>query len=219
MKRKRPLTPADQGGKDDPSTAHQSHKDPDNHAVKDACEKPTTVALTRKVSSQGYCFSHLSVSQNYKSVVSNEELQQQFDVGSLFVSTGKHSEGASASQTIGRLGELFVYNYLIATHPKSEIVWFNMETESRQPFDFRVVHEGEDKLSSVEFIEVKATKYDDKNVFELSYRELQFLLQKYVNCKIIRVFNCGNPDEVRLEILSNPRALLEQGIVRMCLAI
>jgi hypothetical protein len=45
-----------------------------------------------------------------------------------------------AAQATGRWGEALVYQYLLASHPHSTVVWENEKEETKAPFDLKLTH-------------------------------------------------------------------------------
>ena len=71
------------------------------------------------------------------------------------------------------------------------------------------------------FVEVKTTKFGDKNVFEMSPWEWDFAQKPGVSKSyhIYRVYGAGDVDKVRVEVVKDPARLVREHEVRMCLAI
>ncbi|KAK3603430.1 hypothetical protein CHS0354_009413 [Potamilus streckersoni] len=119
---------------------------------------------------------------------------------------------------VGRWGEALVYNYLLQvkqTDPKiSDVKWINAEQETSTPYDVEV-HYVDQFGFHVNYIEVKSTQADSKEMFEISLPQLQFAKEKKERFHIYRVFNAGNPAAVRLIRISNLDFRLEQKQVRL----
>jgi hypothetical protein len=74
----------------------------------------------------------------------------------------------------------------------------------------------------VEFIEVKATRFTDRNVFPISPQEWSFATQPGVGEKfrIYRVYGAGgDPQQVRVAVVEDPGRLVQQHQAHLCLAI
>jgi hypothetical protein len=70
------------------------------------------------------------------------------------------------------------------------------------------------------YIEVKSTKYNDANVFELSLWEWEFAMANpKVPYHIYRVYNAGDANNVRVEIITDIQQMIVEGSVKLCLAI
>lgn len=82
------------------------------------------------------------------------------------------------NKMIGRWGEQLVYQYLIINRAQDmSIKWLNEEEESRSSYDFMLKYENKTSNNSkndIIYIEVKSTRYNDKNMFEISLWEWQF---------------------------------------------
>ena len=130
---------------------------------------------------------------------------------------------------IGRIGECIVFQYLrrqfetklspSTKAPMYNVCWLNAIEDSRAAYDLTV-----DPSSSVGgvriFVEVKSSRYDDNNVFQLSLWEWDFLSQEpTVQYHIYRVFSVLDKQKTRIVILTNIRRLVELGRVQICLSI
>ena len=70
------------------------------------------------------------------------------------------------------------------------------------------------------FIEVKTTRYHDNNVFEISFAEWEFMsAEPPVQYHIYRVSGVGGPAGTRLTVIENPRQAVQEGSIRLCMAI
>ena len=68
-------------------------------------------------------------------------------------------------------------------------------------------------------MEVKATRSHEKQLFEISPNEVQFALDQKENYHLYRVFNAGNPEEVRIAKIVNVSGQLEKKSVKLCMMI
>ncbi|XP_039595107.1 protein NO VEIN [Polypterus senegalus] len=114
-------------------------------------------------------------------------------------------EDTESSYAIGRWGETLVYAFLTnwkenGTNCKPlEIVWNNMNSESGQPYDFKVTFTPKSGQGLTEvFIEVKATMKSEKHFIHISANELDLALKQKENYHIYRVYNAGDSHNVRL---------------------
>lgn len=118
--------------------------------------------------------------------------------------------------TVGRYGESLVYHYLQASAGlETRIEWLNETEESKACYDF-ILHTKQKQT----FLEVKATRFVDNNVFQISLWEWDFLhkLPK-VDYQIIRVFGVGDPLKTRVVVYKDIVKLVELGRVKLCLAV
>jgi len=136
---------------------------------------------------------------------------------------------------IGRWGEAFVYHYLqreglsvfkdlketgMREGQSIRVTWVNEAKEAGHSYDV-VVDLFDDNISEElpqkrVFIEVKATKSSNKNVFHITMNELIFAMKKGENFHIYRIYNAGT-SKVRLLRLINPIQLLAQRDVALAM--
>jgi hypothetical protein len=123
------------------------------------------------------------------------------------------------NHAIGRWGEALVYKYLLLHAGDCNVEWVNQSSETLASYDI-IVAEKKGGSFNKTFVEVKSTKFDDKNTFSISWTELDFIMThprpKY---DIYRVFNAGNRDKVRIVIVRNVFDLIQSKQVALCLAI
>ena len=127
--------------------------------------------------------------------------------------------GTKSNAEIGRWGEAVVFNYLLLTQSNAVVEWVNETQETLASYDIIVTssHKG---FQSSTFVEVKSTRFDDRNVFALSYQELEFMMNHpRPRYDIYRVFNAGDSEKVRISILRNVFDLIRSKEVTLCLAI
>ena len=123
---------------------------------------------------------------------------------------------------VGRWGEALVYNFLLLTRPEAEITWMNIDNESNAYYDIVMSNLPEknraQSLQFTRFIEVKTTKFHDKNVFQISPWEYEFLCKhprpKY---DIYRVY--GAPTQPRIVIYEDVFQLIQEKEISLCLAV
>jgi hypothetical protein len=71
-----------------------------------------------------------------------------------------------------------------------------------------------------EYIEVKTTRFADRNVFEISPNEWQFAAaDRRVPYHIYRVFGAGDPGKVRLLVVRDVYNRVVEGTVKLCMAV
>ena len=111
-----------------------------------------------------------------------------------------------------------MYHYLLSRHVGWRVTWMNEEKETKSFYDIKL--ESADGAETI-FVEVKTTKFGDKNVFEMSPWEWDFAQKPGVSKSyhIYRVYGAGDVDKVRVEVVKDPARLVREHEVRMCLAI
>ena len=134
----------------------------------------------------------------------------------------------AAPHGVGRWGEALVRNYLLATLPPGKSVhWLNESEETRAPYDLTITptgqaahHAGGGGREAPVFVEVKTTRYADHNVFELTYREWEFLSREPpVTYRIFRVSGAADPANARISIIEAPLQDIKEGRLRLCVAV
>ena len=133
----------------------------------------------------------------------------------------------SDHRSVGRWGEALVYNYLLSTLPASRsVAWLNAKEETCAPYDLTVTERGGGAAHAkgggatpTVFIEVKSTRYADNNVFELSYFEWEFMREPHVRFHIYRVSAVGDPARTRITIIEDPLQAVQDGRIRLCMAV
>lgn len=71
-----------------------------------------------------------------------------------------------------------------------------------------------------EYVEVKSTRFNDRNVFEISPWEWKFCsTDSRVPYHIFRVFNAGSAERVHMVIIRNVYQRVVEGRCKLCLAI
>ena len=110
----------------------------------------------------------------------------------------------SSPQEIGRYGEELVYLFLQQQKELGllqytgfddytvTVKWVNEEKESGKPYDIYLQFSPPDRSTQQSlFIEVKTTTSQNKGIFEISNRQLQFAHQHKHTFHLYRVFNAG----------------------------
>ena len=123
------------------------------------------------------------------------------------------------ASNVGRWGEMLVYNYLLVEYPANKgflVEWLNAEHESNSFYDVKVTNTAS---GHVVYVEVKATRWEDKNAFEISPWEWDFAVKPGVEYHIYRVFNVGNKERVRVRVVRNPARLIREKKIGMALVI
>jgi hypothetical protein len=133
-----------------------------------------------------------------------------------------------------------------------EVEWLNQHEESRACYDLilrhasgpaaascfstshhasppgtagsATAHTGAATAQDTVYVEVKSSRYSDRNVFELSLWEWQFACAEWqyggrVPYHIYRVFAAGDAARVRIVIITDLMRLITEGRVKLCLAV
>ncbi|WOH16238.1 hypothetical protein DCAR_0935788 [Daucus carota subsp. sativus] len=106
----------------------------------------------------------------------------------------------------GRIGELVAFRYFLGKFGGTCVKWVNETFESGFPYDIAV---GNEEMGR-EYIEVKATKSDRKDWFNLTAKEWQFAVEKGECYSIARVTLQSN-DMAKITIYKNPVRLCQLG--------
>lgn len=138
------------------------------------------------------------------------------------------SGGAAATATVaketGRWGEALVYHFLMSRlKPSRKVLWVNREEESQAAYDLIVeepVVGQEMPRTKTTFIEVKSTRFPDRNVFDISLNEWAFAsAEPALQYDIYRVYNAGDPNTVRITIVKDLYRQIKDQKVRLALVI
>ena len=91
--------------------------------------------------------------------------------------------------------------------------------EQNSFYDLTIVTKGErQSLKAKRFIEVKTTRFEDKNVFQISPWEYDFMSSHpRPHYDIYRVY--GAPNSPRIVIYEDVYTLLQQKMIGLCLAV
>jgi hypothetical protein len=121
---------------------------------------------------------------------------------------------------IGRWGEALVYQYLLSTQITSSVTWLNATTETKAFYDI-LLETKKQGLSTTRFIEVKTTTSRDKNVFELSPWEYDFLSSHpRPNYDIYRVYGAPASTFIpRIVVYRDVFQLLQEKSVSLCMCV
>lgn len=88
-----------------------------------------------------------------------------------------------------------------------KVHWLNKNCDNGVGYDIKVIEDDKE-----EFIEVKSTKTNSKEWFDISGTQWKFIQEKGDKFHIYRVFNAGTR-EAKIVIISNPKKLLEEGTI------
>lgn len=142
--------------------------------------------------------------------------------GDLKIPTNVTLTESSNRIEVGRWGELLVFDYLLQQKEMHsdiyDVIWTNQAEESGKPYDFEVVCATEEEAYTV-FIEVKATRSSQKEVFEISSNEVKFASEHGERYHIYRIFNAGVTGQVQLVRLTNVSHRMDCKEVRLLMVI
>jgi Domain of unknown function (DUF3883) len=112
------------------------------------------------------------------------------------------------------------------------VEWMNSAEETKAVYDLitretkSVINTGlgasgrPSSITETTYIEVKTTRFDDLNTFEISLWEWQFATANpKVRYHIYRVFNAGDPKKVRIVVIEDVMEMITARRVRLCLNI
>jgi len=122
---------------------------------------------------------------------------------------------------VGFWGEELVAQYLDKQKEVGNIIdfsWKNSSNETGLPYDFEVNYADESGMHT-DYIEVKSTRTNDKEVFEVSVQQIKFAEDKKQRFHIFRVFNAGCLENVRLIRITDLNIRLSQKQVKLCMLI
>lgn len=139
----------------------------------------------------------------------------------LNVSVTSTLSDQAADPEIGQWGEELVGSYLENQKRSGVIIdysWKNKREESGCPYDFEV-HFADDSGLQTDYIEVKSTVSDTKEVFEISIQQVKFASEKNEHFHIFRVFNAGDMENVKLIRITDLNMRMSQKQVKLCMFI
>lgn len=136
---------------------------------------------------------------------------QDFNISASNILASENNPSSSSVEIdikTGRNGEDFVFRYLQWKYPNEEIVWVNQKTESGLPFDIRLVYKT--KQRQTELIEVKTTRSNIQNTFQMSIGEIECLLANPDSYSIYRVYHNNDEKLSTITILSQLKVHLQK---------
>jgi hypothetical protein len=147
------------------------------------------------------------------------------DFGDLSTANLPHEfrlDSSEDSEEVGRIGEQLVYNFLKKRETFNgliieEVIWINRHRETGDPFDILLKLEDDCGSLNEVFIEVKATKTEDKVSMGISLRELDFASVKQDRYYLYRVFNIGENKKPKLVSINNIKEKLDRKLIRLCI--
>jgi len=118
-------------------------------------------------------------------------------------------------QITGRTGEEVAYQYLTKKYGAKHVKWVNEDGETGAPFDMTVQNES----GKQEFVEVKTTRSQDKDWFEVSAREWEFAQIHGDLYTVLRVIFPSAADKASFQIIrfSNPVQLCRDRVIQLAL--
>ena len=145
---------------------------------------------------------------------------------------------SSDAVAVGRWGEQMVYSFYLeqSKQPESDILsvtWINQSLEKELPYDIdvtlktvipqdsRTILTDGDEVTNLRhvYVEVKSTLAEQKAFFELSYNQLKFAEDKADDFHIVRVYNVGKTETVKMDRLENLALKLKEKQVKLCMVI
>lgn len=123
------------------------------------------------------------------------------------------STGTEQQQITGRSGEEVAYQYLIKKYGAKEVKWVNEDGETGAPFDMIVRNES----GKQEFVEVKTTRSQDKDWFEISAREWEFAEVHGDLYTVLRVILPNAESSFQIIRFSNPVKLCRERTIQLAL--
>jgi len=118
-----------------------------------------------------------------------------------------------ATKAVGRWGEALTARVLRESGDFSSVDWVNEESEQGLPYDIKTTwleQEENGAQTRVTFVEVKSTISADKQLFELSLAELDFMRRAGRAYELFRVWGAGSAS-ARVARLREPAAHLASG--------
>eukprot|EP00039_Didymoeca_costata_P012536 m.180848 g.180848 ORF g.180848 m.180848 type:complete len:628 (-) comp15503_c3_seq5:28-1911(-) len=126
--------------------------------------------------------------------------QQNFDTNNL--------------QKVGRWGEALVYQYLLSSLPANCVDWVNEGGETKAPYDIKIIDRN-GAYSSTIFVEVKTTRSWDRDMFELSLQEWEFMSGGTpVAYHIYRVYGAGHKAPY-ITVIEDPLQYIQEGSLKL----
>ena len=116
-------------------------------------------------------------------------------------------------QITGRTGEEVAYQYLIKKYGAKDVKWVNEDGETGAPFDMMVQNES----GKQEFVEVKTTRLQDKDWFEISAREWEFAQLHGDLYTVLRVILPNAEKSSQIIRFSNPVKLCRDRVIQLAL--
>ncbi|KAG0569647.1 hypothetical protein KC19_6G104700 [Ceratodon purpureus] len=123
------------------------------------------------------------------------------------------SSGTEQQQITGRTGEEVAYQYLVKKYGDKHVKWVNEDGETGAPFDMTVQNES----GKQEFVEVKTTRSQDKDWFEISAREWEFAQIHGDLYTVLRVILPSAEKSFQIIRFSNPVKLCRDRVIQLAL--
>lgn len=87
-------------------------------------------------------------------------------------------------------------------------IWLNKSVEQRKPYDIEL-YENE----TMDYIEVKATKTEEKDWFDLTKSQWIFMQETDDNFFIYRIYNAGSKETAKVVKICNPSKRWKEGSI------
>ncbi|XP_074643214.1 uncharacterized protein LOC141900295 isoform X2 [Tubulanus polymorphus] len=131
---------------------------------------------------------------------------------------------AADQPEIGNLGERLVHQYLKSLDTYNdkkilEVTWLNEQDEIGHPYDFVLSLKDVNGDEQLQYIEVKATVSDSKEVLEISIQQISCANELRDHYDLLRVFSLGNADSIKVCRIANLVDKLEKKQIRLCMVI
>lgn len=111
----------------------------------------------------------------------------------------------------GRAGEEVAYHYLTKKNGATRVKWVNEDGETGAAFDMIVTTES----GQQEFVEVKTTRSQHKDWFEISTREWEFAQVQGDLFTVLRVILSGSEHPVQILHLPNLVKLCHERVLQL----
>lgn len=104
------------------------------------------------------------------------------------------------------------YGFIVLQNGRTlvDVRWYNKNTDTGIGYDILVIEKGEDEEGKESFIEVKSTKTEDKEWFDISSAQWKCAHEHQENYFIYRVTNTGTK-RVKVKEIRNPFKLWKEG--------
>ena len=162
--------------------------------------------------------------------------------GGSTTTTSSAATATNVNKEVGRWGEALVYQHLLQRYPDAvSVEWVNEQEESLACYDLKLLlreKRGANSNSSncnsngngnngrviTTFIEVKSSRFEHLNAFQLSLNEWEFAVGgssgvPRPNYDIYRVYNAGDPERVSVRVVRGVYEAVRKGDAQLCLAI
>ena len=162
--------------------------------------------------------------RKFERISQDEDLAapQTFHLTTNFVTEDQSLPGFTSTvdrnKETGLWGEEYVYQSLLFEQKKEQdesttVIWVNQDEESGKPYDIEIRRGNK----TIEYIEVKSTSSNDKQLFEITLNELAQAQTHGSAFSIYRVYNAGREEAARIARFRNPIALIRQKVLNLAM--